>query len=141
MKIVFDSEVKSIVQFEKGDEPIALLAALAEERDLSFTFSMIGGCSEVELGYYDIAKQDYFTKKFTSQNFEVITVTGNVAWYEGKPMVHAHGVFGDEEYRTFGGHIMSMLISAVGETVIEWLPEKLEKKTDPASGLKLFCER
>ncbi len=141
MKIIFDSEKKSIVLFEKGDEPISLLAELAGTRGVSSHFSMIGGCSEVVLGYYDIAKQDYYTKNFTAQNIEIITVTGNIAWYEGKPMVHAHGVFGDEEYKTFGGHIMSMLISAVGETAIVWLPEKLEKKTDPASGLKLFCGR
>ena len=141
MKIIFDSETRSVVLFEKGDEPIALLAALAGERDRSFTFSMIGGCSEVKLGYYEIAKQDYLVETFTSQNFELITVTGNVAWYEGKPMVHAHGVFGKEEYKTFGGHIMSMIISATGETVIEWLPVKLEKKIDSASGLKLFCDQ
>ncbi len=141
MKIVFDSEAKSIVQFEKGDEPIALLTALAEERDCSFTFSMIGGCSEVELAYYDIDTKAYASKTHSARNIEVIVITGNVAWFEGHPWTHAHGVFGDDDHHTFGGHINSLIISATGETAIEWLPVKLEKKTDPASGLKLFCER
>lgn len=139
MKIIFDSKEKTTVLFEKPDEPISLLAKLAEEREQSFHFSMIGGCSEVELAYYDFSKKDYFTKTFNSQNFEVLSINGNAGWHEGKPMIHAHGVFGDDTYATFGGHIMRMTISAVGETEINWLPQKLEKKTDAASGLKLFC--
>jgi predicted DNA-binding protein with PD1-like motif len=141
MKIILDSKTKSIVQFEKGDEPIALLTALADERDHSFFFSMIGGCTEVELAYYDIDTKAYASKTHSARNIEVINVTGNVAWHEGKPWVHAHGVFGDDDHNCFGGHVNSFIISATGETSIDWLPERLEKKTDPASGLKLFCEK
>ncbi len=141
MKIAFDTKEKTIVQFEKGDEPIALLTALAEERGFSFTFSMIGGCSEVELAYYDIDTKAYASKTHSARNIEVLTITGNVAWIEDKAWVHAHGVFGDDDHNCFGGHVNRLIISATGETVVEWLPEKLEKKADPVSGLKLFCEK
>ncbi len=141
MKIIFDSKEKSIVQFEKGDEPISLLEKLAEERGLSFTFSMIGGCLDVELAYYDIETKTYASKTHSARNIEIITITGNAAWVDGKVWVHAHGVFGDDDHNTFGGHVNKLTISATGETAIEWLPEKLEKKIDPVSGLKLFCKR
>lgn len=141
MKIVFDSKTKSIVQFEKGDEPIALLTKLAGERNLSFHFSMIGGCTDVELAYYDIDTQAYSAKTHSARNIEIITITGNVAWIDGAPWVHAHGVFGDDDHQTFGGHVNKLTVSATGETAIDWLPERLEKKIDPASGLKLFCEK
>ncbi len=141
MKIAFDSKTKSIVQFEKGDEPISLLEKLAEERGFSFTFSMIGGCLDVELAYYDIDTQKYASKIHSARNIEIITITGNAAWVDGKVWVHAHGVFGDDDHNTFGGHVNKLTISATGETALEWLPEKLEKKADPVSGLKLFCER
>ena len=141
MKIVFNSETKSIVQFEKGDEAIALLTDLARERGFSFHFSMIGGCTDVELAYYDIETKAYASKTHSARNIEVITVTGNVAWIDGAPWVHAHGVFGDDNHNCFGGHINRLIISATGETAIDWLPEKLEKKIDSASGLKLFCEK
>jgi predicted DNA-binding protein with PD1-like motif len=140
MKIIFDSKTKSIVQFEKGDEPIALLTALAEERDLSFFFSMIGGCTEVELAYYDIDTKAYASKTHSARNIEVITITGNVAWVEGKAWVHAHGVFGNDNHECFGGHINRLTISATGETSIDWIPKRLEKRVDTVSGLKLFCE-
>ena len=129
------------MQFEKGDEPISLLEALAGMRGLSFHFSMIGGCSAVELAYYDIETKKYSSKTHSARNIEIITITGNVAWFEGKPWVHAHGVFGDDNHNCFGGHINRLTISASGETSVDWLPEKLEKKMDSASGLKLFCEK
>ncbi len=140
MKIVFDSESKTIVQFEKGDEPVSLLADLAGERDKSCHFYMIGGATEVELAYYDIVTKDYSSKKHTANNIEVINITGTVGWFEGKPMTHAHGVFSGADHAAFGGHVNYLYMSATGETIVEWLPKKLEKKTDPVSGLKLFCE-
>lgn len=141
MRIAFDSKEKTIVQFEKGDEPLSLLTEFAEKNGKSFHFSMIGGCTDVELAYYDIDTKAYASKIHSARNIEVITITGNVAWVNGAPWVHAHGVFGDDDHNTFGGHVNKLTISATGETVLDWLPEKLEKQIDSVSGLKLFCER
>ncbi len=141
MKIAFENNLKTVLQFEKGDEPISLLTEFAEKAGKSFHFSMIGGCTDVELAYYDIDTQKYSSKTHSARNIEVITITGNVAWINGAPWVHAHGVFGDDNHETFGGHVNKLIISATGEAVIDWLPEKLEKKIDPNSGLKLFCEQ
>ena len=139
MKIAFDSKEKTIVQFEKGDEPVSLLAVFSGERGMSCTFSIIGGCSEVELAYYNIETKEYSSKTHSSRNIEVVSITGTVGWFDGSPMTHAHGVFADDSHECFGGHINRFIISVTGETIIEWLPEQLKKETDPASGLKLFC--
>src|ERR1700752_2518475 len=112
MKLIFDSKEKSIVLFEKGDEPMSLIEELSEKRGVSSHFSMIGGCSDVELAYYDIDKKEYSSKTHSARNIEVITITGNVAWFEGKAWVHAHGVFGDDDHNCFGGHINKLTISA-----------------------------
>lgn len=141
MRIAFDSEKKTIVQFERGDEPVSLLAKLAGERGVSCHFSMIGGCTEVELAYYDIETKDYSSKIHSANNIEVINVTGTVGWYEGAPMTHAHGVFSGPDHAAYGGHVNHFFISATAETIVEWLPEKLMKETDERSGLKLFCAK
>lgn len=141
MKLAYSSDTKVIIQFEKGDEPISLLAEFAEKSEKSFTLTIIGGCSQVELAYYDIETKTYSSKTHSARNIEVINISGNVAWVNGAPWVHAHGVFGDDNHHTFGGHVNSLIISATGEAVIELLPTKLEKKIDPESGLKLFCEK
>jgi len=138
MQIIFDSKEKAILRLEKGEECLSVLKKLAEERDLSFSFSMIGGCSQVELGYYGLIDKKYSTKEFSADNIEILSIQGNVAWLEGKPIVHAHGVFSNENYETFGGHVTKLIISATGEVIIDWLPEKLIKKYDENTGLKLL---
>lgn len=141
MKIIFDSKDRSVLSFEKGEEFINALNAFAKERDASFTFSMIGGASSADIAFFDMNTKEYVTKTFLpgfSKNIEIITVTGNVAWCEGNSMVHAHGIFSNEEYQTFAGHIMKLNLSITAETVISWLPEKIEREFDSETCLKLL---
>ncbi len=125
---------------DKGEEFFAVMNEFSEVRNSSFTFSAIGGCNLVELAYYDLDLKEYITKEFVERNIEIITMTGNVAWYEGKPLIHTHGIFGRRNYECFGGHITKLNISATAEIVIDWLDEKIKKEYDPESGLKFFCK-
>ena len=138
MQIIFDSQNKSIVKIDKGEDCLDVLKSFAEKKDLSFSFSIIGGCSLVELSYYDLKSKKYFSKKFEEKDIEIVSLTGNVAWCEGEPVVHAHGVFSNKNYECFGGHISSLVISLTGEAVIDWLPKKIIKKLDDETGLKLL---
>ena len=138
MQIILDSQTKSVIKIEHGEDCISVLKNLAKERDRSFTFNIIGACSLVELSYYDLDKKEYFNKVFDQKNIEIVSVLGNIAWNTEDIMLHAHGVFSDESYQTFGGHINQLIISATGETFIDWLPEKINKEYDKDVGLKLL---
>lgn len=140
MQIIFDSQEKTVAKIEVGEEFIATLTAFAKERDKSATFSMIGGANLVDVAYYDMDKENYLTKTFTDSNIEVLPVTGNIAWFEGSPVVHAHGVFSGRDYVCFGGHIMKLMISITGELVIDWLPTKMERERSGPC-LKLLVEK
>ena len=140
MQIILESQNKSVIKIEKGEDCLEILKSLAKERDKSFLFSIIGACSLVELSYYDLKNRKYFRKEFTEENMEILNVNGNVAWSEDEPIVHAHGVFSNENYETFGGHVVKLVISLTGETIIDWLPEKIIKKYDEETGLKLLSK-
>jgi predicted DNA-binding protein with PD1-like motif len=140
VKIIFDSKEKSVIRMETGEECLEVLKSLAKERNASFSFSMIGAASMATLGYYDLDQKKYFNKDFSPEHIEVLSVTGNVGWYEDEPIVHAHGVFSDENYQCFGGHVNKLVISLTGEAVIDWLPEKILKKDDAITGLKLLSK-
>ncbi len=139
MKIIYDSKEKSVITVEKGEEFFTTMNAFAKERDTSFTFSVIGGCDFVDIAYYDLDAKKYITKEFIDRNTEIITMTGNVAWYEGEPLIHTHGVFGNREYQCFGGHVMKLMISATAEVAISWLDKKLQKEFNEETGLKFYC--
>ena len=138
MQIIFDSQNKSILKVEKGEDCINVLKELAQKRNSSFHFSMIGACSLAELGYFSPKTKKYSTKEFTTDSIEILSFNGNVAWDEEKPIVHAHGVFSSENYECFGGHVVKLIISLTGELIIHWLPIKLVKKYDEETGLKLL---
>ncbi|MEI6660464.1 MAG: PPC domain-containing DNA-binding protein [bacterium] len=138
MHIILDTKDKSVIKIERGEDCVSVLKSLAKERDRSFTFTIIGACSLVELSYYDLAKKEYFSKVFNQENIEIVSVLGNVAWHTEGPLLHAHGVFSDESYKTFGGHINRLIVSVTGEVIIDWLPEKVYKKYDEHTGLNLL---
>ena len=140
MQIILESQNKSVIKIEKGEDCLEILKSLAKERDKSFLFSIIGACSLVELSYYDLKNRKYFSKEFTEENMEILNVNGNVAWSEDEPIVHAHGVFSNENYETFGGHVVKLVISLTGETIIDWLPEKIIKKYNEETGLKFLSQ-
>lgn len=123
---------------EKGEDCLAVLKSLAEKRNLSFNFSLIGACSSVELGFYDLKAKKYLTKEFKAEGIEILSANGSVAWDENGPLVHAHGIFSGENYETFGGHVAKLIISLTGETIIDWLPKKFMKKYDEETGLKFL---
>jgi len=138
MQIIFDSKEKSIVRLDKGDSVLDVLKSLAEKRDTSFVFSIIGAGSMAELGYYNTGEKRYFSRTFESGHIEILSCSGNVAWAEDEIIVHAHGVFSNERNECFGGHVMKLVISTTGEVVIDWLPQKISKKFDEETGLKLL---
>ena len=140
MQIIFDSKEKSIARIDKGEECLSVLKSLAKERNKSFTFTIIGACSMVELGFYHPKTKEYSSKEFNADSIEILSVNGTVAWFESEPLIHAHGVFSDDKYETFGGHVARMIISLTGETAIEWLSEKILKKYDEETGLKLLSK-
>ena len=138
MQIIFESQNKSILRIEKGEDCLEVLKILAKKKDLSFHFSMIGACSLVQLGFYDLKTKEYSFKEFNNENFEILSMIGNVAWSENEPIVHAHGIFSKENYECFGGHVANVVISVTGEVVIDWLPQKISRKLDDEIGLKLL---
>lgn len=138
MQIILDSENKSVLKIEKDENCLDILKSLAEKRNLSFYFSMIGACSLVELSFYDLKTKKYLTKEFRAESIEILSLSGNTAWSENEPMVHAHGIFSNEKYETFGGHVAKLIISLTGEVIIDWLPLKMARKFDDETGLKLL---
>lgn len=101
-------------------------------------FSLIGAAKSATIGAYDQKKQSYVT--FTEKApLEIITCTGNVSLKDGEPFVHAHIVLGDEQGKTFGGHLFSETIIFAGEIEIRELTGKpLERAYDETTGLALW---
>jgi predicted DNA-binding protein with PD1-like motif len=101
-------------------------------------FSIIGAVTSATLGAYDQKQQVYVTVK-KREPLEIVHCTGNVSLKNGKPTVHAHGVFADINCQTIGGHVFSETVVFAGEIYIqELLGTPMARTYDEQTGLFLW---
>lgn len=104
-----------ILKLESGEEILESLVAFIEKNRIpSGYFQVIGGVTDVELGYFDLKKNDYDRHTYDG-DYELITASGNISDVEGKPFVHTHAVFSDEKFRTFSGHLFKAIVTITVE--------------------------
>ena len=114
-----------------GAKPLAELTELARQENLpSASFTGIGFLSEVTFGFYDFARKTYDPGSF--RDVELITMVGTIAWQDGAPSIHAHGVVGDKSFATHGGHMLDMTVGTGSmEITILVHDRRLEREVDP----------
>lgn len=127
-----------LVRLVKGEEVVKGLSAFVEEQNIlgGFVFGL-GAFKDLTLGFYDSAKKEYI-KKLIKDDLEFSSLTGSIAYVEGKPFVHAHVSAAGSDMNAFCGHLFSATISGTGEFMIIPSESKIERKPDPETGLKLL---
>jgi len=124
--------------FESGDSVINELVAFAEEHDLSAShFTAIGAFRQALLGFYNLAEQR-FEEIPVEEQTEVVSMTGNVARYDGAPQVHVHVVLGRRDGSTVGGHVLGATVNPTLEMMLIETPGTLQRCHDEATGLPLI---
>ncbi|WP_454724690.1 MULTISPECIES: PPC domain-containing DNA-binding protein [Cupriavidus] len=120
-----------------GDDVFRQIEAFAIcERVPSASLSAIG-FTTVTFGFWDADKQAFNPKTF--RNVEMASIVGSLAWKDGKPSIHAHGVAGDSKFDTYGGHILSMEVGTGSlEVTVTVYPQPLERAVDPRIGANVL---
>ena len=130
---------KYFIKLEKGEEVIKTLTLFCYQNDIkSGIISGIGGANEVTVKFFDIDKKEYVPKDFSAKNFEILSLTGNVSLVEEKPFIHIHAIFGDSEYKIFGGHLSKAVIGITAEIEIRKTEHVLIRKPDSEFGLNYW---
>jgi uncharacterized protein len=99
------------VIFYQGDEAFSGLQEFAEKYQVtSAHFTAIGAVDGATLGWFDPQRKMY--KKIPIQGqHEVIGMSGDIALYQGKPVVHTHMVVGSPDGTAHAGHILAAYVS------------------------------
>jgi predicted DNA-binding protein with PD1-like motif len=126
------------VIFYEGDEAFSGLLEFAQKYHVtSAHFSAIGAVSGATLGWFDPKRKMY--KKIPVQGqHEVIGMSGDIALYEGKPVVHAHMMVGASDGTTQGGHLLAAYVSPTLEVMVAVEPVPMQKRLDSDTGLTLI---
>jgi predicted DNA-binding protein with PD1-like motif len=125
----------------QGDNLFVQLEALMESEQIpSASFSAFGFARLATFGFFDFAKKQYDPRLF--ENVEMASITGSLAWQDGKPSIHAHGVGCDHTFAAVGGHLLALEVGTGSlEITITAHAQKLERKLDTKIGANVLDVR
>lgn len=126
------------IVFHSGDEALSGLTDFAIAHQIQDAhFTGIGAVSGATLAWLDLRLKQYHAIPVTSQH-EVLSLTGDIAAFNGKPVVHMHAVLGGRDGSAVGGHVFELAVEPTLEVFLTADTVLLQKKADPASGIKLI---
>ena len=126
------------VIFYQGDEAFSGLLEFAEKYHVtSAHFTAIGALNKATLGWFDPQRKMYKKIPINGQH-EVIGMSGDIALYQGKPVVHTHMVVGSPDGTTRAGHVLDAYVSPTLEVMVTVDPTAMQKRFDPETDLTLI---
>jgi uncharacterized protein len=140
VKLVKDTPEEKVysVIFYKGDEALSGLTDFAlEYKVYDAHFTAIGALCSATLAWLDLPHKIYHAIPVQEQ-VEVVSLIGDIATYQGKPVVHMHAVLARKDGSTVGGHVFEANVNPTLEVFVTANTIPLMKKSDEESGMKLI---
>jgi predicted DNA-binding protein with PD1-like motif len=126
------------VIFSTGDDAYAGMIDFARKYQItSAHFTAIGAISGTTLGWVDPSRKMYKLMPFTGQ-MEVAAMVGDIALYQGKPIIHTHAVLGLPDGTTRAGHVVAMDVRPTLEVMVTVDPKRMQRQYDPVTDLTLI---
>jgi uncharacterized protein len=126
------------VIFYQGDEAFSGLLEFAQKFQVtSAHFTGIGAVSGATLGWFDPQRKMYKKIPIDAQH-EVIGMSGDIALYQGKPVVHTHMIVAGSDGTTRAGHVLAAHVSPTLEVMVTVNPDIMQKRFDPNTNLTLI---
>ena len=136
---VFPHTGGHLVRLEKGEEIHQSLRQFAIEHRLrGGVVRGIGAVCRAELGFYHLEKREY-ERRLEPDNAELLSLDGNLCWFQDGPFLHAHVVLMRSDFSLSGGHLFRAEIAVTGEFSVIAGDLDLVRVPDPAVGLPLLA--
>ena len=130
---------KIFVSLQSGDLINKSLTEISVKENISNAWiNGIGAIDSVEVGYMDVVNKKYQKRNF-NDNYELISLIGNISIKDGVPFVHTHITFSDTEYKVFGGHLFDANITATGEIILTVADSKIDRQFNENVGIHTWC--
>ncbi len=120
-----------ILRPEIGEEIQETLRQFAEKVSLKGAFfTGIGTLHQVELAFFRTDTKSY-DRRFFNDEYEMISLTGNLSFTDGVPAPHTHVSICDRNFHTYSGHLVRGVVSLTAEILVIDLDLQLTRKEDP----------
>ena len=131
-------EDKIFISIDKGEFINEKLLEVSVNENLkSGWINGLGAISNVEIGYWDIEKKIYVKKMF-NEDYELLSLIGNITNLNNKQFIHTHISFSDTKFKAYGGHLFDAKVIAAAEFCIFTSKHLLNRKLNCEIGLSLW---
>jgi predicted DNA-binding protein with PD1-like motif len=139
VRVLADGDAKTyLLVFQTGQEVMKGLLAFAREHKLTAGHvTGIGAVSSAVIGYFDVEKKQYLRMEQNVQ-LEVLSLTGNLALEDEKPVFHVHVTLGGLYGTAIGGHLFEATARPTVELVLTTYSKPVRRKIDRATGLPVI---
>jgi predicted DNA-binding protein with PD1-like motif len=108
-----------LFKLNKGDILHDKIVEICKTNNVKTAFLQgIGGFDHAIIAYFNHETKKYEEKEYNEQ-FEAISLQGNVSLKDGEPFVHVHVVLSRKDMTTLGGHLIKGRVNPFIELVIE----------------------
>jgi len=129
---------KVIVRLDKGEEIVETLKQLCKKLNIKLgTITGIGATDKAIIGLFDMRTKKYHSKELVGDH-EIAPLCGNISAMNDEIYLHLHVNLCNAEHNSFGGHLISAVVSATFEGVIDILNGKIDREFDNTTGLNLI---
>ena len=126
------------IRLDIGENIVECIKSVARLYDVkSAIVSGIGATDKFTCGVFNPVTREYKENHFLG-TYEILSLCGNLTQMNEEPYVHLHITVGDEDCRSFGGHLVEARISATAEIFIHLLDTELGRIRDNEIGLNLL---
>ena len=127
-----------VLVFAKGDEIMSGLSEFADKYQVtSAHFTAIGDATTAKIGWYDPTKK-MFKVNFIKTQSEITSLVGDIAMFNGKPVVHAHINLAAQDGTVRGGHLFEAFVAPTLEVIVTVEPTTMYKKLSPEFGASVI---
>ncbi len=131
-------DTRYLVRFEAGEKYPGDFQTLARDNDWrSGSISGIGGVSDVVLAYYDVATRNYLTIPVDGI-VELVSLSGNLAEFNGALIWHCHATVGDRNGSLKGGHLVGLTVALTLECWVTPHTVRVSRRRDETAGLNFL---
>ena len=123
-----------IVSIAPNEDIVAVLTDFIKEHEIaSGYFFGLGAVKSVRLAHYSVSTKKYLEHKI-KKPLEMVNITGIIT----KDKAHVHGIFGNQLFRGYGGHIVRAVVAAACEIILVETAEKITRRHSEEVGLELL---
>jgi uncharacterized protein len=129
---------KIVFCIDKGEEIVDALKTICKKLDIKLgSIVGIGATDKITIGLLNTKTKKYQSKEFTGDH-EIAPLVGNITIMNDEVYLHLHVTICNVEHKAIGGHLISAVISATFEGIIDIIEGHVTREFNDEVGLNLL---